>query len=322
MKIKKIGIFTSGGDAPGMNAAIRSVVRTSIYNKIKVTGIIGGFKGFVNGEYRELLASNVSGIIQKGGTILKTANSEEFKTAYGRKMAYDNLKKNNIDAVIAIGGDGTMSALNIFINEYDIPFIAIPATINNDVSHTDYTIGFDTALNTIVSAVDKIRDTASSHERVFFIEIMGKETGYLAQTSGISCGAEAILIPEIKNQLPGLLSFLHNNPERNASIVLVAEGEDEGGALVIANKVKREIPSLDVRVTILGHIQRGGTPTCQDRLVASRMGLAAIEALLQDEKNIMIGLQNNKIVHIPLKEIVRKSKDISNEYRQLSTILI
>jgi 6-phosphofructokinase 1 len=320
--IKKIGVLTSGGDAPGMNAAIRSVVRTAIHHKLEVYGIYSGYKGMIEGDIRKLESYHVSGIIQNGGTILKTARSEEFRTSYGRKQAYNNLKNHNIDAVIVIGGDGSFTGASIMIEEYNIPFIGIPGTIDNDIFGTEYTIGFDTALNTVIDAVDKIRDTASSHDRIFFIEVMGKEAGFVALNSGIATGAEAIFIPEVKDQVSKIVSFIKDNPKRNSSIILVAEGDEEGSAIVIANKIKKQLPDLDARVTILGHIQRGGSPTCYDRVSACRMGYAAVEELIKGNKDVMIGLENDKIVTVPLKNTVKMHKNISDELLKIAEILV
>ena len=295
-KIKTIGVLTSGGDAPGMNAAIRAVTRTAIYHNIKVIGIRHGYHGMIFGHFKELKAYSVSDILQKGGTILKTARSEEFRTAEGRKTAYENLKKEEIDAVVVIGGDGSLTGARIFCDEYyDIPFVGLPGTIDNDIFGTDYTIGYDTALNTVVEAVDKIRDTASSHNRLFFIEVMGRDAGFIALRSGIACGAEAIFVPEVKDQAANLKDFLEKGFKRRKSsnIIIVAEGDDDGGAMTIAEKVKDDFKDYDVRVSILGHIQRGGTPSAFDRVTASKLGFYAVEALLDDQKSVLIGMKSN-----------------------------
>jgi 6-phosphofructokinase 1 len=322
-EIKKIGVLTSGGDAPGMNAAIRAVVRAGIYHGFEVFGIRRGYQGMIEGDIIPLSSQAVSGIIQKGGTIIQTARCKEFHTYEGRKKAYDQLEKFGIQAVIVIGGDGSFTGASIMSKEFDIPFIGIPGTIDNDLYGTDYTIGYDTALNTVVEAVDKIRDTASSHGRIFFIEVMGKEAGFVALNSGIACGAEGILVPEEKENLTKLREYLAERAKmKKSSIILVAEGEESGGVLVISKKIKEEFPDFDFRTTILGHIQRGGSPTCFDRVAASRMGAAAIEALLDDQKSIMIGLVNNQIVYVPLNKTVKLHKDVNRDLLHLSEILL
>jgi len=313
-KIKRIGVMTSGGDAPGMNAAIRAVTRAGINNDLAVFGIMRGFEGMIEGDIIPLTTESVSGIIQKGGTFLLTARSKRFREYEGRREAYEQLKRLNIDAVVIIGGDGSFHGAKEMSTEFDIPFIGIPGTIDNDLFGTDYTIGFDTALNTVVEAIDKIRDTASSHNRIFFIEVMGREAGFVAINSGIACGAEMIMIPEIKGQLEKVRRFLAERARKNkSSIILVAEGEEEGGAMEIAEKLKPEFPHFDMRVSILGHIQRGGSPSAKDRVIASRMGAAAIEALLDNQKCIMIGLENDKIVHVPLNKTVKMHKSINQD---------
>jgi 6-phosphofructokinase 1 len=319
----KAGVLTSGGDAPGMNAAIRAVVRSATHYNIEVYGIRRGYQGMIEGDFVKLESSSVSGIIQKGGTILQTARCKEFMTQEGRGKAFEKLQASGINAVIVIGGDGSFTGANIMSKEHNIPFIGIPGTIDNDLYGTDYTIGFDTALNTVVSAVDKIRDTASSHGRIFFVEVMGKEAGFVALQSGIACGAEAILIPEVKGQMEKLRQYLSERAKlKKSSIILVAEGEDEGGAIFIANKIKEEYPGFDIRTTILGHIQRGGSPSAVDRVNASRMGVAAIEALMDDQKSIMIGLVNNEIVHVPLTKTVKLCKDVSRDLLAINDLLV
>ena len=319
----KVGVLTSGGDAPGMNAAIRAVVRAATHRKIEVFGIRRGYQGMIEGDFVKMDSASVSGIIQRGGTILQTARCMEFMTSEGRKKAYDQLNAFGINAVIVIGGDGSFTGASIMSREYDIPFIGIPGTIDNDLYGTDYTIGFDTALNTVVNAVDKIRDTASSHGRIFFVEVMGKEAGFIALQSGIACGAEGILIPEEKGQIEKLRKFLDERAKlKKSSIILVAEGEDEGGAIPIANKMKEEYPEFDIRTTILGHIQRGGTPSAVDRINASRMGVAAIEALIDDQKSIMVGIVNNEIVHVPLNKTVKLCKDVSRDLLAITDLLV
>ncbi|MBE9509913.1 MAG: 6-phosphofructokinase [Bacteroidetes bacterium] len=322
-KIKHIGVLTSGGDAPGMNAAIRAVVRTAIYNNLKVTGIMQGYQGLIDRFFKPLKSHSVSEIIQRGGTILKTARCEEFKTESGRKKAYDNLKEQNINGVVVIGGDGTFTGARIFNEEYEIPFVGVPGTIDNDVFGTDSTIGYDTALNTAIEAIDKIRDTASAHNRLFFIEVMGAEAGFIAIRSGIACGAEAILIPEVKDQLKSLKKQLVEGPRRKktSNIIIVAEGDEEGGAAQIANKVKDDFKDYSIRVTVLGHIQRGGSPSAFDRVTASRMGHAAVEALLDDQKSVMVGLKNNEIVHVPFRKAIKTHKEVNWELLELVNIL-
>ncbi|MFC2080572.1 6-phosphofructokinase [Bacteroidota bacterium] len=291
-KIKKIGVLTSGGDAPGMNAAIRAVTRTALFHGMEVIGIRHGYQGMIHKHFIELKAYSVSDILAKGGTILKTARSKEFMTVEGRKQAYDNLKSENIDAVVVIGGDGSLTGARVFCDEfYDIPFIGLPGTIDNDMNGTDYTIGYDTAKNTVVEAVDKIRDTASSHNRLFFIEVMGRDAGFIALQSGIACGAEAILIPEVDGQVEGLKDYLEKGYKRKKSsnIIIVAEGETSGGAFAIADQVKESFKEYSVRVSILGYIQRGGTPSAFDRVSASTLGYYAVQALLDDQKSVLVG---------------------------------
>ena len=310
-KIKRIGVMTSGGDAPGMNAAIRAATRSGINNGLEVFGIMRGYEGMIDGDIIPMQTETVSGIIQKGGTFLLTARSQRFRHLEGRIAAYNQLKKFEIDAVVVIGGDGSFTAANEMSNEFDTTFIGIPGTIDNDLFGTDYTIGFDTALNTVVEAVDKIRDTASSHNRTFFIEVMGREAGFVAINSGIASGAEIVLIPEEKGQLVKARRFLAERALKNkSSIILVAEGLEEGGAMDIAEILKPEFPQFDMRVSILGHIQRGGSPSAKDRVIATRMGAAAIDALLDNQKCIMIGLANDKIVHVPLNKTVKMHKTI------------
>ena len=303
--------MTSGGDAPGMNAAIRAVTRAGINNQLEVFGILRGYEGMIEGDIIPMNSEKVSGIIQKGGTILLTARSNRFREYEGRKVAYERLKQFDLDAVVVIGGDGSLTAANNMSVEFDIPFIGIPGTIDNDLFGTDYTIGFDTALNTVVEAVDKIRDTASSHNRIFFVEVMGREAGFVAINSGIACGAEIVMIPEEKNNLEKARKFLAERARKNkSSVILVAEGLKEGGAMEIAKILQPEFPQFDIRVSILGHIQRGGSPSAKDRVIASRMGTAAIEALLDNQKCVMIGLANDQIVHVPLNKAVKMHKTV------------
>lgn len=314
-RMKCIGILTSGGDAPGMNAAIRAVTRSAIYNGLHVKGIYRGYKGLITGEIKEFKTENVSNIIQQGGTILKTARCEEFHTPEGRKIAYETMQREEIDALIVIGGDGSLTGARIFAQEYDVPCIGLPGTIDNDLFGTDTTIGYDTALNTILDAVDKIRDTASSHERLFFVEVMGRDAGFLALNGAIAGGAEAAIIPEFSTEVDQLEEFIKNGfrKSKNSSIVLVAESKHTGGAMHYAERVKNEYPQYDVRVIILGHIQRGGRPTSHDRIIASRMGVASIEALMEGQRNIMVGIEDNKIVYVPFAKAVKKNKPIDEE---------
>jgi 6-phosphofructokinase 1 len=321
-QIKRIGVLTSGGDSPGMNAAIRATVRAGIQAGFEMFGIRRGYMGMIEGDIIPMNSQSVSGIIQRGGTILLTARCKEFMEYEGRKKAYEQLVKSGIQAVIAIGGDGTFTGASIMTKEFDIPIIGIPGTIDNDLYGTDYTIGYDTALNTVVEAVDKLRDTASSHGRIFFVEVMGREAGFLALRSGIACGAESILIPEVKGQYDKLREHMaHRIEKRKSSIIIVAEGEEEGGAVAIAKKINTEFPELSIRTTILGHIQRGGNPSAFDRVTASRMGAAAIDALIDDQKSIMIGIVNNEIVHVPLIKSIKLHKDVNPELVKLAEVI-
>ena len=311
-KINCIGVLTSGGDAPGINAAIRAVTRAAIFNGFKVKGIYRGYKGLVTNEIVEFKTQNVSNIIQMGGTILKTARCKEFQTEEGRKMAYENLQKQGIDALVVIGGDGSLTGARVFATEYNIPIVGLPGTIDNDLFGTDLTIGYDTALNTIMECVDKIRDTATSHERLFFIEVMGRDAGFLALNGAIASGCEAAIIPEISTEVDQLADLIQNGfrKSKNSSIVLVAESPITGGAMGMAERVKNEYPQYDVRVSILGHLQRGGSPTATDRILASRMGAAAIDALLEDQRNVMIGVHNDEIVYVPFFKAIKNDKPI------------
>ena len=311
-EIKCIGLLTSGGDAPGMNAAIRSVTRAAIFNGIRVKAIYRGYKGLISNEIIEFQTQNVSNIIQQGGTILKTARSEEFHTIEGRKKAYENMRNHEIDALVVIGGDGTFTGARIFAQEFNVPIVGIPGTIDNDLFGTDSTIGYDTALNTIIDAVDKIRDTASSHERLFFIEVMGRDAGFLALNSALASGAEAAIIPERETKVDQMEELIRNGfrKSKNSSIVLVAESDITGGAAGLAERMHKEHPEYDVRVTILGHIQRGGSPTAYDRILASRMGVAAIDALLDEQRSIMIGIVNDKIVNVPFTKAIKDDKPV------------
>ena len=317
--IKTIGVLTSGGDAPGMNAAIRAVTRAAIYNGFKVKGIYRGYKGLVEDEIVDFKAHNVSNIIHHGGTILKTARCKEFMTVEGRRRAYENIQRHGIDALVVIGGDGSLSGARQFASEYDLPIVGLPGTIDNDLSGTDHTIGYDTALNTIMWCVDRIRDTASSHERLFFIEVMGRESGFLALNGAIATGAEAAIIPEISTEVDQLSELIESGfrHSKTSSIVLVAESPITGGAMGLAERVHKEYPQYDVRVTILGHLQRGGSPTSQDRILASRMGAAAIDALLEGQRNIMIGDDDERIVYVPFTKAIRRDKPIDRDLLDL-----
>lgn len=320
--IKSVGILTSGGDAPGMNAAIRAVTRAGISNGMRVYGIFRGYRGLVSNEIKEFQTNSVSNIIQQGGTILKTARSEDFKTVEGRKQAYENIQKHQIDALVVIGGDGSLTGAGIFANEYNIPVVGLPGTIDNDLNGTDTTIGYDTALNTIMQSMDRLRDTATSHERLFFVEVMGRNCGFLALNSAIASGAEAAIIPEIsieKDQLGELIEQGFRK-SKNSSMVLVTESEITGGAIQLAERVQKEYPWYDVRVTILGHLQRGGSPTAQDRILASRMGIAGIQALLENQRNVMIGIRENEIVYVPFKRAIKKEREISDELLEVLRI--
>lgn len=313
--IKCIGILTSGGDAPGMNAAIRAVTRSAIYNGLTVKGIYRGYKGLITGEIQEFKSQNVSNIIQLGGTILKTARCQEFKTPEGRKIAYETMQREGIDVLVVIGGDGSLTGARLLAQEYDVPCIGLPGTIDNDLYGTDTTIGYDTALNTILDAVDKIRDTATSHERLFFVEVMGRDAGFLALNGAIAAGAEAAIIPEYNTEVDQLEEFIKNGfrKSKSSSIVLVAESEITGGAMHYAERVKNEYPQYDVRVTILGHLQRGGSPTAHDRIIASRMGVASIQALMEGQRNVMIGIENDEIVYVPFSKAIKNDKPIDRE---------
>lgn len=321
--IRCIGLLTSGGDAPGMNAAIRSVTRAAIFNNIRVKAIYRGYKGLITGEIKEFQTQNVSNIIQQGGTILKSARCAEFHTPEGRQMAYDNLVREEIDALVVIGGDGTFTGARVFSQEFDVPIVGLPGTIDNDLYGTDSTIGYDTALNTIIDAVDKIRDTASSHERLFFIEVMGRDAGFLALNSALASGAEAAIIPERETKVDQLEELIRNGfrKSKNSSIVIVSESEVTGGANGLAERMRREHPEYDVRVSILGHIQRGGSPTAYDRIIASRMGVAAIDALMDGLRNIMIGIVNNEIVHVPLTKAIKDDKPVNEQLLGVLQIL-
>lgn len=312
MKEKYIGILTSGGDASGMNAAIRAVTRSAIYNGFKVKGIYRGYEGLIADEVRELTTEDVSSIIQRGGTILKTARSQAFTTPEGRRKAYETMQKENIYALVIIGGDGSLTGARVFADEYNVICIGLPGTIDNDLYGTDFTIGYDTALNTIVECVDKIRDTATSHDRIFFVEVMGRDAGFLAQNSAIASGAEAAIIPEDRTDADQLEQFISRGfrKTKNSSIVIVSESPKDGGAMHYAERVRKEYPQYEVRVSILGHLQRGGAPSAADRILASRLGEGAIQALLEDQRNVMIGIRNNEVVYVPFAEAIKDDKPL------------
>lgn len=322
-KVTRIGVLSSGGDSPGMNAAIRAVVRTGIYHGMEVYGIMRGYSGMVEDDIVKMESRSVANIIQRGGTILKTARCKEFFEYEGRKKAYDNLKKRGINGLIVLGGDGSFRGAQTFSNEFDIPCIGLPGTIDKDIAGTDFTIGFDTAVNTAVEAIDKIRDTADAHDRLFVIEVMGRDAGYIALHSGIATGAENILIPEKKTDISNILKSLEEKEKRKklVNLIVVAEGEEFGGAQEVANIIKEKMPKQEVRVCILGHIQRGGSPTCFDRLIASRMGYHAVESLMEGRFNVFVGIVNNKMHYIPLNEAVKKKQRISEEWMKIVKIL-
>ena len=322
-EINAIGILTSGGDAPGMNAAIRAVTRSAIFAGWKVFGIYRGYEGLINGEIKEFTSESVSSVIQRGGTILKTARSEEFRTVEGRNKAYENLHKHHIDALIVIGGNGSLSGAEDLAREHDVTVIGLPGTIDNDLYGTDSTIGYDTALNTIVDCVDKIRDTATSHDRIFFVEVMGRDAGFLTQNSTIAAGAEAAIIPEDRTDIDQLAQFIGRGirKSKNSSIVLVSESKKDGGAMHYAERVRKEYPEYDVRVTILGHLQRGGRPSAYDRILASRLGVAAVEALKEGQRNIMVGVKNDQIVYVPISKAVKIDKPLDPELINVLTVL-
>jgi 6-phosphofructokinase 1 len=321
-QIKNIGVFTSGGDSPGMNAAIRAVVRSAIYYDFEVTGIGRGFDGMIKGDLFPMDRKSVSNIIQRGGTILKTARSEQFKTVEGRKLAYDNLKAHNVDALVAIGGDGTFTGARIFGQEYDFPIVGLPGTIDNDLCGTDFTIGYDTAINTVIDAVDKIRDTAESHDRLFIVEVMGRDSGLIALRTGIAAGAEAILIPESKTDLQSVFERLEKGrKDKKSKIIMLAENGIAGDAFEIGRQIKEKFPNYDTRVSVLGHIQRGGRPTCMDRVLASRVGVAAVEALRDGHRNEMIGLVHNDIAYTPFEHAIKHNMDINPDFLKIVGIL-
>jgi 6-phosphofructokinase 1 len=322
-KVTKIGVLTSGGDSPGMNAAIRAVVRTGLYYNLDVFGIVRGYSGMIEDDIFQMDSKSVANIIQRGGTILKTARSKEFMEYEGRKKAYDNLKKHGIDGLVIIGGDGSFRGAQRFSNEFDIPCIGLPGTIDKDIAGTDFTIGFDTAVNTAIEAIDKIRDTADAHDRLFIVEVMGRDAGYIALYSGISTGAENILIPETKTDINEIIRSLSEKEKRRklVNLIVVAEGDDYGGAQQVADILKKSLPNLDTRVCILGHIQRGGSPSALDRMIASRMGYHAVECLIEGKHNVMVGVVNNKMHYTPLDNAVKAKQKISQDWLKVVKIL-
>ncbi len=322
-KVNKVGVMTSGGDSPGMNAAIRAVVRTSIYNGLEVFGIMRGYAGLIDNEIFQMDSRSVANILQRGGTILKTSRSEHFMTPEGRQVAYENLKEKGIDGLVIIGGDGSFKGAQVFSSEFDIPCIGLPGTIDKDIAGTDKTIGFDTAVNTAVEAIDKIRDTMDAHDRLFIVEVMGRDAGYIALHSGIATGAENIIIPETKTDIDNLIASLTNNERRKklVNLIVVAEGGDFGDANELGAIIRKRIPKAETRVCILGHIQRGGSPSCEDRLIASHMGYYAVESLLLGRYNVMVGVVNNKISYTPLDKAVKEKQKIGQEWMKIVKIL-
>ncbi|MFO7825029.1 MAG: 6-phosphofructokinase [Cyclobacterium sp.] len=322
--MKKIAVFTSGGDSPGMNACIRAVVRTGIYHEIDVYGIMYGYDGMIHGNIKKMQSHSVSNILQRGGTILKSARSEDFRTKEGRKKAFEELGKHGIEGLVAIGGDGTFTGAKIFYEEYGVPTVGCPGTIDNDIFGTDYTIGFDTAVNTALEAIDKIRDTAAAHDRIFFIEVMGRDSGYIAIECGIGGGAELVMVPETTTTIEDVVKSLKGlRKSKTSSIVVVAEGDEEGGAAQIMDRVKSQFKGDDkeFKVTTLGHIQRGGSPTAKDRILGSRSGMAAVEGLLKGESNCMAGIINDQVVYSPFEDCISKSKPLKEEYLRLQELL-
>ncbi len=322
-KVSKIGVLTSGGDSPGMNAAIRAVVRTGLYHGLEMYGIMRGYQGMIEDDIYRMDSRSVANIIQRGGTILKTARSKEFYDYEGRKKAYENLVRRGVDGLVIIGGDGSFRGAVQFSKEFDMPCIGLAGTIDKDINGTDFTIGFDTAVNTAVEAIDKIRDTMDAHDRIFIIEVMGRDAGYIALHSGIATGAENILIPERKTNMDDIITSLLEKERRKklVNLIVVAEGDDFGGATKVESLLKTELPNAEIRVCILGHIQRGGAPSCLDRLIASRMGYHAVESLLEGRHNVFIGIMNNKMHYIPLQEAVKNKGKISDEWLRIVKIL-
>jgi 6-phosphofructokinase 1 len=322
-KVTKIGVLTSGGDSPGMNAAIRAVVRTGLYHGLEVHGIMRGYQGMIEDDIFQMNSRSVANIIQRGGTILKTARCKEFFEYEGRKKAFENLQKRGIDGLVIIGGDGSFRGAVKFSTEFDIPCIGLAGTIDKDISGTDFTIGFDTAVNTAVEAIDKIRDTMDAHDRIFVIEVMGRDAGYIALHSGIATGAENILIPERKTNIDDIINSLKEKERRQklVNLIVVAEGDGFGGAVEVQKTIEEKMPKAEVRVCILGHIQRGGAPSCLDRVIASRMGYHAVESLLEGRHNVFVGILNNKMSYMPLENAVKNKNKISDEWLKIVKIL-
>lgn len=322
-KVTKIAVLSSGGDAPGMNAAIRAVVRTGLYNQMEVFGVMRGYSGMIDDDIIKMESRSVANIIQRGGTILKTARCKEFFEPEGRRKAYENLHRRGINGVVVVGGDGSFKGALKLSQEYDIPCIGLPGTIDKDIAGSDFTIGFDTAVNTAVEAIDKIRDTADAHDRLFIIEVMGRDAGYIALHSGIATGAEHIIIPERKTDIEDVILSLQELERRRklVNMIVVAEGGEAGGADEVSKIIRQRLPSADIRVCILGHIQRGGSPSCLDRLIASRMGYAAVECLIEGRFNVMVGIMNNKIHYTPLEKAVKAKQRISDEWMKIVRIL-
>ena len=324
LKVKKVGVLTSGGDSPGMNAAIRAVVRACVFHQIECVGIYRGFEGLIEGDFEDLNARSVKNMINRGGTFLKSARSAEFREESGRKTAFNNLKNSQIDALIVIGGDGTFRGAAAFSEEYNFPVIGIPGTIDNDINGTDFTIGYDTALNTVVEAIDKIRDTAHSHNRLFLVEVMGRDAGDLALNAGVGAGAEEILIPEENVGKGKLINSLRRSKAagKTSSIIVVSEGDQIGKNIFkLADYIEDNLKGYEVRVTVLGHIQRGGSPSCFDRVLASRLGVFAIDALIAGESNVMIGIKNHQVLSVPFSEAIKKDTEIDTELIRVSDIV-
>lgn len=321
--MKCIGVYTSGGDAPGMNACLRAVVRTAVANDIEVVGIRRGYQGMIEGDFVKMEASSVSNIIQRGGTILKSSRCAQFRTPEGRQKAYDRLREAGVEGLVAIGGDGTFAGARVFASEFNMPVVGAPGTIDNDLYGTDMTIGFDTALNTAMDGIDKIRDTADSHNRLFFIEVMGRDAGFIALNSGIAGGAEAVLIPEQTTLIDDVITKLESGwlRHKTSSIIVVAEGDDAGGAFEVAKKVNEKFSHYDTRVVVLGHIQRGGVPTCMDRVIASRLGNAAVEALMEGLSNVMVGIINNEVVHTSFHRACKYHQEVNPNLLKLVEVL-
>jgi len=322
-EIKRIAVFTSGGDAPGMNAAVRAVVRTASYHDLHVYGIYRGYDGMINGQIKRLETRDVGNIMHRGGTVLKTARSMEFMTKEGRQQAYSALQAHDIDACVAVGGNGTFTGAKVFMEEFDMPFVGLPGTIDNDIFGTDYTIGFDTAINTAIEAVDRIRDTADSHNRLFFIEVMGRHSGYIALYTGIGSGSSAVFLPETEMSTAELSTMLEKSAKRKKlfNLIIVAEGNKNGDAAELAGKIKELNPQFDTKVTVIGHLQRGGAPSCADRVLASRLGYNAVEALLSGKSGVALGIINDKISYTSFEDAITKTKDLNQDLVKMAEIL-